>query len=165
MGAKAAAQENWAIISATDPQQPVAVTDDSYLRMKMKLLILTFLMVAVASCSQLEEIRLHNYSVGQVDVRLDEESNLVDPGESFQFSILSYQGLSIVADGKRLRYDPKYWDLDYVHQTRCGLLSCRVVYIRFDDDHKLRILKPERRNDTIMPQSQPEGFPLVPTAS
>jgi len=131
--------------------------------MKYWLLILTVLLVAVASCTQPEEIRLRNYSAGQIDVRLGEESNLVDPGESFQFSTLSHHIFSIVVDGQRLRYDAQYWDLDYVHQTRCGWSSCRVLYFRFDDDRRIRILHPDRRKDETLPQTQPEGFPLEPT--
>ena len=133
--------------------------------MNPRLVFFGTLVVAMASCTQPEEIRLHNYSEDQIDVRLGGESNLLDPGENLQFSVLSYGNLAIVVNGQRLRYEPQFWDLNYVHQTRCGWTSCRVVYFRFDDDRKIRILHPERRDDTQMPLTQPDGFPLDPVAS
>ena len=132
--------------------------------MKLRLLILAILMVAVASCSLPGEIRLHNYSAGQIDVRLGEESNLVDPGESIQFSLLAHHIFSIVVDGQHLRYEAQYPNSDYWHQTRCGWWLCEVLYFRFDDDRRIRILHPDRRNDVAIPQIQPEGFPLEPAA-
>jgi len=68
-------------------------------------------------------------------------------------------------NGEQLRYKPRHWDSDYVHQTRCGLMSCRLVYFRFDDDKKIRILRPRNRKDLAIPDTQPEGFPLEPIAS
>ncbi len=132
--------------------------------MSIRLVSLVILSPLVVSCSQPQKVQLNNYSPVEIDVLLGENSHKVAPGDNVRFSVGMYEDLAIVADGRHLDYEPAYWDLSYAHHTRCGWSSCRVIYMRFDSDYQIRIVKPEDREQAAVPDSQPAGFPLEPIA-
>ena len=134
------------------------------IRMRPRTTIVLALLALLLSCSQPVEVQVYNRSQEPITVQLGEGSRIIKPGKSFRFSDVRFKTWSVTIRNQRLQYTPEYWDLDYFHQRRCGLLSCRVVYLRFDSDLKIRIVKPENRNESDPPETQPDGYPLTPIA-